>query len=716
MSELQFQLQQEALVRNQQGFSILPDEDGNHFLYDNPDVPADKVYAAFLNGETTFVAGDNGGVFNADAYDTLNFYGGAGRDIANLGQGIAKIIQLYQAYFNRAPEQNGFNYWVNELLSGKITFENMVRSFSEQQEFEREYGGLSIPDTVEKLYQNVLGRESEPAGKAYWVRQLEEGKVDLPKVFELFTLSEENVKNTKEIVAEVSQQFIQDAGYDLNATISVDDNGDIVNGSAGADTVYVMNNANAVQDLDKLSDGIALFLATYDRLPNAQEFDHWFKAYLEGNTTFGELAERFTNSDYFKNEFEGLNNSDAIDALYEKVLDRSPDAEGKAYWMGQLDSGLSISVLMENMVKDQGFINTNQADIQASAQSYYTTVINTNAGNDSIVFGDGTDRGIAYTGIGQDYVSLSGDNHTVTNEADGLTDSISIMNGSGHTINSNGGAIIYAQNGSGAINLGDGSRDTDVNLGDNTDVNFNLSEIIDETETISFNVADDGNSYASFVATDGGSILEVWGTSAAISGVAQDAGISGGIVDGGNYTVEMNGDTISIVPVSTVQPSTDGPGPIGEDGLVIQDDPTIIPEDPEEEPVSDTPVDPPVVTDDPVTNPDPDDVIVDNPFEPDDTPAVPDPEPDPQDIPIVPDDEPVIIPVDPNEQGTIDFGTPADSGNGQPVNLGNGFDPAAQPEPEEVIDTSTPVIDTDQDVNVVGTQTNDDGYTQFNPF
>ena len=84
----------------------------------------------------------------------------------------ARLVRLYLAYFNRPPDPSGFAYWQRQLDAGKGLI-NAAKKFAESSEFKTKYGTLSNSDFVELVYQNVLGRASEPAGKTFWVTRLD---------------------------------------------------------------------------------------------------------------------------------------------------------------------------------------------------------------------------------------------------------------------------------------------------------------------------------------------------------------------------------------------------------------------------------------------------------------------------------------------------------------------------------------------------------------
>lgn len=88
---------------------------------------------------------------------------------------VAPIVRLYSATFLRLPDYDGLVNWVNASNAG-MPLTVIANEFTTSEEFQIRYGSLSDTDFVELLYQNVLGRGSDPVGLANWVGRLESGQ------------------------------------------------------------------------------------------------------------------------------------------------------------------------------------------------------------------------------------------------------------------------------------------------------------------------------------------------------------------------------------------------------------------------------------------------------------------------------------------------------------------------------------------------------------
>ena len=90
--------------------------------------------------------------------------------------GHARIWRLYQAFFLRQPDDSGFDYWVG-VRNGGATLSDIAFQFAYGPEFESRYGSLSHEQFVDLVYDNVLCRAPDGAGRAYWIGLLSTGQL-----------------------------------------------------------------------------------------------------------------------------------------------------------------------------------------------------------------------------------------------------------------------------------------------------------------------------------------------------------------------------------------------------------------------------------------------------------------------------------------------------------------------------------------------------------
>ncbi|GHA23838.1 hypothetical protein GCM10007989_19260 [Devosia pacifica] len=107
----------------------------------------------------------------------------------NAGQ----AYRLYQAAFARTPDNDGLKFWVGWMDEGGDLGEMGAR-FIDSAEFETLYAGLDTTEAfVNQLYNNILGRDGEAEGLAFWTGEIESGRFDLARVLVGFSESPENL-------------------------------------------------------------------------------------------------------------------------------------------------------------------------------------------------------------------------------------------------------------------------------------------------------------------------------------------------------------------------------------------------------------------------------------------------------------------------------------------------------------------------------------------
>lgn len=88
---------------------------------------------------------------------------------------VDPVVRLYRAYFLRAPDAGGLDFWVARRRSGTWTLKRISDYFASSSEFKTKYGTLTNEEFVERIYTDVLGRAPDPSGLDYWTRQLDLG-------------------------------------------------------------------------------------------------------------------------------------------------------------------------------------------------------------------------------------------------------------------------------------------------------------------------------------------------------------------------------------------------------------------------------------------------------------------------------------------------------------------------------------------------------------
>lgn len=150
-----------------------------------------------LSGNLTNLTVKDNATSTRDGTDTLNqverleFSDGA---VAFDINGVAgQAYRIYQAAFGRKPDLAGLGYWINDLDKGS-DLAKVAAGFFSSAEFQTLYGNNpSTSVLINNFYQNVLHRAPDQAGFDYWFDQLSTGKVTAAAALASFTESPENI-------------------------------------------------------------------------------------------------------------------------------------------------------------------------------------------------------------------------------------------------------------------------------------------------------------------------------------------------------------------------------------------------------------------------------------------------------------------------------------------------------------------------------------------
>ncbi len=107
----------------------------------------------------------------------------------------------------------------------------------------------------------------------------------------------------------------------------------------------------------QLSDQIRrLYFAYLDREPESTGLSYWSK-FRAGGTSLSAISAQFAASTEFENTYGVLSDGGFVDLVYTNVLGRPPDASGRAFWLGQLQAGMTRGSLMIGFSESQEFLN-----------------------------------------------------------------------------------------------------------------------------------------------------------------------------------------------------------------------------------------------------------------------------------------------------------------------------------------------------------------------
>lgn len=304
----------------------------------------DDVFNGTPEAESYAGLGGDDRLFGLDGEDTL--MGGAGDDLVIGGKGadglaagsgtdlligetvgdrtattIAKVVRLYQATLDRAPDLQGLARWTQEIDAGTKTLAQVASGFVNSPEFKATYGTTTNEEFVTLLYNNVLGRDPDAQGLKNWTERLDNGMARNEAVTG-FSQSPEFKTATSELASAFAE-----AG-----------------GSEWVDDVY------------------RVYLATLDRAPDLTGLSRWVRD-MGAGLELEEVISGFVNSPEFKATYGSTSNEEFVQLLYKNVLDRDADATGLKNWTERLDNGESRESVVRGFSQSPEFIANTAADV-----------------------------------------------------------------------------------------------------------------------------------------------------------------------------------------------------------------------------------------------------------------------------------------------------------------------------------------------------------------
>ncbi|MBX3537308.1 MAG: family 16 glycosylhydrolase [Chelatococcus sp.] len=121
--------------------------------------------------------------FADQTIDLVPMIKAANADAADLGM----IIDLYTSYFDRAPDAMGLYFWTS-LLNDGVAIADIAEQFFAAAEPSR-FAGKSTSEIVDMAYREILGRAPDADGFAYWVDAVDSGRLNIEDIPLAFILS-----------------------------------------------------------------------------------------------------------------------------------------------------------------------------------------------------------------------------------------------------------------------------------------------------------------------------------------------------------------------------------------------------------------------------------------------------------------------------------------------------------------------------------------------
>ena len=280
----------------------------------------------------------------------------------------AFVRRCYQIILSREPDTGGMETWFNELKSRRKAASEIIDRFVNSPEFSGK--NYSHAESVEILYKAMLGRGSDPAGKANWVAKLNAGK-PFAVVINGFCISPEfrgicesygitpgtvKIQNLNGASEEKSlSSLVLNAAEPITKkseekpgrveVINPSDTVDVTIGTA-VKAIYI-NEQKAREYICRC------YRYILGREAGKEELDHWAGQMISGTKTADQIARGFL----FSEEFKGKNtsNEDLVRILYKVYLNREADPEGLQTWRRKLEEGMTLRELLDIFAKTKEF-------------------------------------------------------------------------------------------------------------------------------------------------------------------------------------------------------------------------------------------------------------------------------------------------------------------------------------------------------------------------
>lgn len=111
----------------------------------------------------------------------------------------AEVVRLYLSILDREPDVEGYHYWDSQMDEG-MSLNQLAQYFIESDEFKRDYADADNTQFVTRLYENVLSRQPDEEGLAWWCEHLDSGEFDHDDLVVGFVQSEEFIASSEDTV------------------------------------------------------------------------------------------------------------------------------------------------------------------------------------------------------------------------------------------------------------------------------------------------------------------------------------------------------------------------------------------------------------------------------------------------------------------------------------------------------------------------------------
>jgi peptidoglycan hydrolase-like amidase len=128
-----------------------------------------------------------------------------------------QISELYEKVFGRPADSGGRSYWLQQVERGMRIEQIAAQLYGSAEYFNA--AGRTNERFVDELYLDLMGRPSDPSGKAHWVQQLDAGRLNRTQVAASFYAS---LESRRDRVDALYQQVLDRAADSAGRSYWVD--------------------------------------------------------------------------------------------------------------------------------------------------------------------------------------------------------------------------------------------------------------------------------------------------------------------------------------------------------------------------------------------------------------------------------------------------------------------------------------------------------------
>ena len=218
------------------------------------------------------------------------------------------VKQFYAGFYGREADNDGLEYWSNEIVSQRRTVANVFECFINSDECKSK--NYNNEEYVKALYIGLQGREPDEDGLEYWTSQLGLGQSRKVVLYNIF--------NSNEFQTKLDLMGIKNKGQ---IELGLND-----------------NKGMAKELVNQFYKGF------YRREADSEGLEYWTNQIIDNKISVSELLLTFINSDEMNRK--NYTNEEFVECMYMALFSRNPDKDGFNHWSNMLNIGNSRRFLL----------------------------------------------------------------------------------------------------------------------------------------------------------------------------------------------------------------------------------------------------------------------------------------------------------------------------------------------------------------------------------